>query len=186
MPSPIAHVATGYVVYRLARRGSDEPPALLHPRLPIPALLVATIFLSLAPDLDSALGLLLGDFGRYHNNLSHSLAFGVLVALAAGGLAHFLGAGFGRGFGLALVCYELHVVMDYFTWGRGVMILWPASPERYSPPLLLFHGVHWSKGWLTWSHLWTVGSELVLVGSGGFLIRALLARPSRSREESGG
>ena len=36
-------------------------------------------------------------------------------------------------FALTLACYESHVVMDYFTVGRGVMALWPWTPERFSP-----------------------------------------------------
>ncbi|NIV75262.1 MAG: hypothetical protein GWN37_10615, partial [Gammaproteobacteria bacterium] len=47
-----------------------------------------------------------------------------------------------RAFLLTLVCYELHVLLDYLTVGRGVMLLWPLSAERFAPPIYLFYGLH--------------------------------------------
>lgn len=156
MPSPIAHAATGYLVYRLSDlRRRHAPPAL--------ALLV-TVGLSFLPDLDSILGLALGDMKRFHNNLAHSFVFGTLVALALGGLVKsLLRITYWRGFTLALVCWEAHVLMDYCTVGRGVMVLWPLTSERLTAPVSLFYGVHWSDGWLSWHHLATVVTELATV-----------------------
>ncbi len=60
---------------------------------------------------------------------------------------------------MILLCFELHVLMDLFTIGRGVKVLWPLSDARYSPPIKLFYGLHWSDGWLSVRHLWTLLSE---------------------------
>ncbi|MGQ0604765.1 MAG: metal-dependent hydrolase, partial [Anaerolineales bacterium] len=80
MPSPIAHVTAGYVLYKLSRH---RWPALDTRRLgPFPRLLVITAGLSMLPDIDSVLGFLTGDFGRFHNNVTHSLIVGFAVALA--------------------------------------------------------------------------------------------------------
>lgn len=155
MPSPLAHVAAGYVVYRIAARSADSTSRWSRPRL-----FLAAAVLSLLPDVDSVLGIVLGDFGRYHNNVSHSLFVALLVALAIG-LGAALGGGqrFAFWFALASTCYGLHIVLDYFTWGRGVMALWPAVPDRLSPPLVLFYGFHWSQGWVSLQHLWTLVTE---------------------------
>jgi len=41
----------------------------------------------LSPDIDTALGVVAGDLVRFHNNVSHSLIFGLVVALVVGGAA---------------------------------------------------------------------------------------------------
>ncbi len=130
--------------------------------------LALSILLSLLPDFDSALGILTGNFGRFHNNITHSLFVGVGVAMIAGGLISILlREKISYWFLIALLCYELHVIMDYFTVGRGIMALWPFSPERYRAPIKLFYGLHWSNGLFTLRHLWTFLTEtafaLVLV-----------------------
>jgi len=159
MPSPIAHVAVGYFVARIAGRPKARTPSTV----PTHVLIGSAVGLSLLPDLDSILGIMTGDFGKYHNNLSHSLFVGLVVALAAGGVAAASGrARFLAGFGIALACFELHVVMDYFTVGRGVMAFWPLTSERFLAPVPLFYGLRWSDGWVSPRHVWTVLTEVPL------------------------
>ena len=85
MPSPIAHAAMGYVVYRVFRsrmpRMSKEVPRYAGL---LTQLSIATVAVSLVPDLDSVPGILLGDLGRFHNGFTHSLVFGLPVALGVG------------------------------------------------------------------------------------------------------
>ena len=161
MPSPIAHVTMGLVIYRLFNRAPQpHGPQARSPSL-VPRLLLATAALSLLPDLDAAVGAVVGDLGRFHNNVAHSPLFGLAASLGVGGLVWLRGkAGFFRWSLITLLCYELHVLMDYFTVGRGVMILWPISPARYSAPVAVFRGLHWSEGWLSPQHLWTLLNEL--------------------------
>jgi membrane-bound metal-dependent hydrolase YbcI (DUF457 family) len=78
MPSPIAHLTAGYVVYQLGRR--YEPQPALRKIGPLPGLLLVTAIFSLLPDIDSAVGLLMRDFGRFHNNATHSLFAGVIFS----------------------------------------------------------------------------------------------------------
>ena len=116
------------------------------------------------PDLDAVPGILVGDIGRFHNQATHSLLVGVAVALAAAiPLAHWRRAPFLRLWLLLLLPYEAHVLMDFCTPGRGVMLLWPVSAERFSSPVSLFEGFHWGNGLLSPSHLWTIASETLLV-----------------------
>lgn len=157
MPSPIAHIAVGYAIYEIYK---PILPEQVSKRVGLVSqLLVVTVILSLLPDLDAVPGLVLGDFNRFHNNLTHSLGCGLVVAIGVGGVAHFLNAGFLRWFVLTLVCYDLHVFMDFFTYGRGVMLLWPISPERYQAPIEIFHGLRRDYGLVTIHHVWTFVNE---------------------------
>jgi inner membrane protein len=154
MPSPIIHLTAGYAVYSVASHVTARPR-------PDPVLLGAAMGLALLPDFDSALGILFGDFGRFHNSQSHSLIVGAGVALATGLL--LLAVGHRRPalwFAVTLACYELHILLDYFTWGRGVMAWWPLTDERFSSPALLFYGLHWSQGFVSSRHLVTLLTEM--------------------------
>jgi membrane-bound metal-dependent hydrolase YbcI (DUF457 family) len=175
MPSPLVHTATGLFVLWLLRpfphsRGEKE-------RLPaIAAVLIVTI-LSLLPDLPSLIGILLNDFSRFHNNWEHSLVAGLAAALLVGGSAVLVGRrSFGRWLALALILYELHVIMDFFTIGRGVKILWPISFQRYTPRIKFFYGLHWSDGWWSVAHLWTLVTELLTIAAVGALIYGFVRR----------
>jgi membrane-bound metal-dependent hydrolase YbcI (DUF457 family) len=167
MPSPIAHTTMGYVIYKIyqARR-----PGQTHRRFgPLPGLLVLAAGLSLLPDVDSIAGLLLRDFGRYHNNGSHSLLIGLAVALVIGALAWWRKrSGFVYWFSLVLLCYQFHIILDFFTVGRGVMLFWPLSSARFEAPVKFFYGFHWSDGLVSTNHIWTLLNEL------GFAFLAVL------------
>jgi inner membrane protein len=167
MPSPIAHTTMGYVIHRIYQ--ARRPRQSLGRLGPLPGLLITAAGLSLLPDIDSVAGFLLGDFGRHHNNGSHSLFVGLAVALAIGGLVWWIKrSGFVDWFVLVLLCYQFHIVLDFFTVGRGVMLFWPVSPARFESPVKLFYGLHWSDGVVSVNHIWTLLSEL------GFAVLAVL------------
>jgi len=177
MPSPIAHTTAGYVVYRLSR--ARRPEESLGQVGPFPRLLILTVGLSLLPDIDSIAGLLLGDFGRYHNGPSHSLFVGLAAALLVGGIAwRARRAGFFHWFGIALVCYHLHIIFDFFTIGRGVLLFWPLTSDRFQSPVKLFYGLRWSDGLISLSHVWTLLSEL------GFALLVVLGMHLLERKKS--
>lgn len=159
MPSPIAHLAAGYIIYRMAQQRELQPP-VQTPEGRLGLLLLAGSF-SLLPDVDSAIGLLLQDFGRYHNNATHSLLVGATIAFSCAALMKWRTKQFGFWFAFFLACYSLHILMDAATWGRGVMALWPLSEQRFLSPVLLFYGLHWSEGLLSASHLITIATELI-------------------------
>lgn len=175
MPSPIAHLTAGYVLYALSRAQQPEPA--LGRIGPVPGLLAVTAGLSLLPDLDSVVGVLAGDFGRFHNNLTHSLLVGAAVALLFGAAMRAgRGGGFWFWFTVALAAYELHVLMDWTTYGRGVMALWPLTDARFQAPVFLFYGLHWSQGWLSVRHLWTLVTELAFAAVSVLALRRLTRR----------
>lgn len=177
MPSPIAHVTAGYVIYELARH---RWPALDGGRLgPLPRLLVMSTGASLLPDIDSAAGVLAGDFGRFHNTVTHSLVVGLGVT---GIFAVIMGwrrrDTFWPWFVVALAGYELHVLMDAATFGRGVMALWPLSEMRFQVPVMLFYGLHWSNGLFSERHLITLATEA------GFVALVLIALHGLRRRQA--
>jgi inner membrane protein len=163
MPSPLAHSMMGYTIYRAIRPYSPKENGLSSRS--ISPLLLGTIVLSMLPDLDAIPGLLFNDFRQFHNNVSHSLIIGLVVALGIGGLVWMRRrSDFKRWFTLALVCYELHILMDFLTVGeRGALLFWPLSPDRFRSPVKLFYGVRWSEGLISGHHLWTVVTELGFV-----------------------
>lgn len=163
MPSPIVHTTLGYILYRIFR--SRVPKDFNQIYLALPLALIFAIGVSLLPDLDSVAGILLGNFGKYHNNASHSLLVGAPVAFILAILARLIyKSGFWLWFALGYLGYALHVVMDYFTFGgRGVMLFWPLSSGRYEAPVKLFYGVRWSEGLLNAVHINTFVTEMFFV-----------------------
>lgn len=165
MASPLGHLAAGAAVWYamrarwLALRESQRRAFVMT--------FVFAAVLSLLPDGDAALGILFGDFGRYHNNWTHSLLWVPIVGVVTGFVLHGLtGARWRDGFWLAVFCVSLHIAMDYTTVGRGVMLLWPLSAARFQSPLLLFYGLHWSQPWSSPAHLITLGNEAAWIALG--------------------
>ena len=162
MPSPIAHSAMGYVIYRLSKRNPRVKKSLKQ-LSPVP--LIVIMCFSLIPDMDFIAGVLLGDLSRFHNNNTHSLIVGLVIALFFAILFSLRNrSAFFAWFWLILMSYEMHTVLDFFTHSsRGVMLLWPLSTMRFEAPVDLFYGVRWSDGWISVNHLWTIVSEIGFV-----------------------
>jgi membrane-bound metal-dependent hydrolase YbcI (DUF457 family) len=130
--------------------------------------------MSVLPDLDAMVGLLAGNLERFHNARTHSLFVGLAVALLFGAIAFWKGSSWLPFWSLlTLTCYEMHVMMDFSTVGRGVMLFWPFSTERFSSALKLFYGLHWSDGWQSLRHVWTLFTELGFVAVTGAVVYLL-------------
>ncbi|MFW9847317.1 MAG: metal-dependent hydrolase, partial [Candidatus Thorarchaeota archaeon] len=182
MPSPVAHTAIGYMIYQLSK--SRLPQEGSKRVGPFSRSLVVTVGLSLLPDMDAVLGLLMGDLARFHNNVTNSLIVGLLVAPVVGGIAWMRQrSGFTRWLFIALLSYELHVMMDYLSVGRGLMLLWPLSWERYESPVKLFYGFRWSQPLMSVHHVWTLATELgfsaIIVLAAHIITRRAISLPSR-------
>ena len=154
MPSPYAHMIAGSM--------------LTMPRLVTSPLSwrqkedIATLFLfSILPDLDAIPGLLTGNLPAYHNQITHTIAFGLGSCLAASALRRILpnAPSFRNTFALTSAAYGLHLLMDWFTPGRGLMLFWPLSHQRFASPFPLFYGLRHSDGLLSSRHIITFASE---------------------------
>jgi membrane-bound metal-dependent hydrolase YbcI (DUF457 family) len=137
--------------------------------------------MSLLPDIDVVPGLLTGDIGRFHNQLTHSLIVGLLVAPIVGLIVRQIFATPGTAWIVAsLISYELHIIMDYFTGERGVMLFWPLTATRFSAPVKLFAGVQWGNGLVSISHLYTLFTESLAILA-VLVCVSLLARVRKAR-----
>ena len=171
MPSPLAHLAAGAFVASVFTRNVGEPVSRRW-------IWGASLFFSLAPDLDAIPGFLTGNMALYHNQITHSFAFGVFACLLMSGVfwlffRRFLDWwSYPRIASVALTSYGLHLVMDAATLGPGVKLLWPFTDERFSAPVTIFYGVRHSDGLFSPHHLITIGTELAIIA--GFLLVALL------------
>jgi hypothetical protein len=170
VPSPIAHSAVGYVIYRafrgclLAEGDNQETGAL--------ALLTLSSGLSLLPDVDALAGLALDDMRGIHNNLTHSLVTGAGVATLSGAWAtRKRRSRFLDWFLFTLCCYESHVLMDFFSSRRGVMLLWPFTSRRFMRPVKLFYGFRWSRPLTSREHVLTAITETTFVLAIHFMLK---------------
>lgn len=158
MSSPVSHLACGYAIYRIVSARNPQATGLSKAA----QLAVAAVF-SLMPDLDFVAGWIAGDFPGYHNNISHSFAFGALTCLVLAALATSLRRSvcFLPLWGFTYACYAAHIAVDYVTHGRGVMLFWPFLQERFASPIILFGGVRWAKGLWTTDHFLTLANDAV-------------------------
>jgi len=158
MPSPLAHAAAGYAIYKVLTR--HRLLKALRYTGPISWTLVIIVTLSFLPDFDFLPGIIIGDYDAFHNSYSNSLFIGFGLALLAGLSGGLTNKNrFIPWFLAVFLAYELHVIMDYFGNERGTMLLWPMTVDRFHPPIKLFFGFHRSDGLWSINHLWTVMTE---------------------------
>ncbi len=159
MPSPIAHLAVGYTIYRQYKDRLPQDQRSIG-KLPIQPATVAA--LSILPDLDVIPAIIFRDMQGYHNNFSHSFLVGIPVAMLVAGLFHgAYRSNYWVWFAICLLSYDLHVIMDALTAERGVMMFWPITQVRFASPIKLFYGLQWGLGWFSIWHLWTIFTEFL-------------------------
>ena len=159
MPSPVAHLSAGYAIYSYYRR---KLPQNQRRFWKFPLQMVIIVGLSMLPDMDVIPAIIFKDMSAYHNNFSHSLLFGVPVALLVAGIFHQIyRSSFWLWFLICLISYDLHVIMDALTTERGVMLFWPLTQNRFTSPIRIFYGLQWGLGWFSIWHLWTLFTELL-------------------------
>lgn len=159
MPSPFAHLVTGFALSR-GLSGPDAAPRMRRRWLGL------SLVMSLAPDGDAVLGALCGDMAGWHNQATHAPIMLPLAGLLAAVFWRVLGGrAVWRAVGLGVCAYAAHLAMDFWTVSRGAMLLWPWMAVRFQPPFPLFYGLRWSDGLLSPRHLITLGSELLTLGA---------------------
>ena len=182
MPSPVAHILAGGVLYIA---GTSRKPAS---RL----ILGATISGSIVPDFDFLPGFLIGNPSAFHHGISHSsgfaFLFGALVFLV---LRYFQqGDIAARAALMATLAYGIHAVLDAVSVGEGakaVPLLWPFSSHAFGINIELFGHFHhdgfaqgiWSI--VNWDNLPAVARELTIMGAPLLLLLLWRAWGDRSK-----
>ncbi|MBN1522502.1 MAG: metal-dependent hydrolase [Candidatus Aureabacteria bacterium] len=160
MPSPLAHSAAAFGIYKVFRRYDSSGRSLFR----IPLFFFWLLFFSLLPDIDAVLGVLSGNMYAYHNQASNSVFTALAASLFAGFIAFFFfKKKFQKWFFLCLLCYLMHIAMDFFTYGRGLMLFWPLTSRRFFPPFIIFYGLRWSKSVTSVAHLYTLLNETAVI-----------------------
>jgi membrane-bound metal-dependent hydrolase YbcI (DUF457 family) len=141
LSSPISHVGLAAVAWPLMRNPTID--RLSRPRKLL--LLGAVAFALMAPDLDALPAFLgFGSLNHYHNGPVHSLTFALLFApLFALGTRWIVPLAWSRLMLIGFLCYSAHLLTDAITHGRGVMLLWPLTDQRFGIPIL--YGVRHSE-----------------------------------------
>ena len=154
MPTPLAHAASGLIVYGAVAaldngRGASSPDAArdravfarLRRDAPKIAVLVAV---ACAADLDYLFGLPWLAPNRFHQGWTHSAAFAVLLSLGILALRRGRPRGVlgGIPMGAIFAAALLHPLLDWTTEDTsapyGIPLLWPFSDERFNAAWSLF------------------------------------------------
>lgn len=154
MPSPIAHCSLAFLGWPMLRRRVHTTTT----RLTRIVLFGAVIAGLMGPDFDLLAGPIMGvRFSVYHNGFTNSLLCAPVFGLLFAGLCRALVRqrfAFLWMFGTGL--YLSHILLDLFTWGRGIQLFWPFTAERVQGPVILFRGVRHSIGAGLSEHVLTV------------------------------
>jgi inner membrane protein len=157
MPSPIVHAVAGYALAKFLPLEQPRSHRLQQWKFPI----FYSVFMAAAADLDFIPQLLFG--GNFHRGLSHSLLFTLLFsAIAAFVASCWWKNSYQKLFGCSLILYGSHLLLDYFSSGRGIKVFLPFVDRFYKAPITLFPGLHYSEGLWHSSHLPTLIFEFVL------------------------
>jgi membrane-bound metal-dependent hydrolase YbcI (DUF457 family) len=164
MPSPIGHTLAGCAVALAVM-----PPQMAQAW---EAWAFCLICANLA-DVDFIPGFLTGNLRTFHRGPSHSLVAAIVAAGVGGWLLTWSAVPWQTWVGLIFMAYGSHVVLDYFTPGRGVLLNWPFSRRRYQAahpwflsvsPVKAYHGV-WTKRGRRYLCR-AIGREILLIGPG--------------------
>jgi inner membrane protein len=126
MPTPIGHSLAAIAI---ARTGKSDRST----KLSTLALYAGACFLACLPDIDLAIGYLIGDPRRFHHGPAHSITFAFAIALATSLLLPRIDGQRLRVFLLAFACVASHGLLDMlrasYTPRSGVQYLWPFSQK---------------------------------------------------------
>ena len=157
MPSPLAHSAFGYLISRFLPLKNFN----LYPTKKWEIKYFYPIFIAAAADFDFIPQLMTGN--DYHRGLTHSLIFTLGVSLIMGVIScSRWKSSFKAGFGLTFVLYGSHLVLDFVSAGRGIKFFAPFTEQFFHSPFVLFPGVHYSRGFFHYTHLFPIGYELIV------------------------
>jgi inner membrane protein len=168
MATPFGHSLAGFAVYTFA-------PSVNRNRL---NLVLLCIIMANAPDLDFLPGIIAGRPALYHQGITHSIGFALLISLGAAAVYRLWGQSFPLIFFSAFVAYLSHLAIDFFgPDGRlpyGEPLFWPISDRYFISPIPVFSWLHhvaltygstqeWLRGILSVHNIRAIVLESVLI-----------------------
>ncbi|MGF1480878.1 MAG: metal-dependent hydrolase [Cyanophyceae cyanobacterium] len=168
MPSPLAHSVSGYVL------STFLPVSLRQHSKWLP--FFYPVFVASAADLDFIPQLLTG--AAYHRGLTHSLIFAVAFSTLCGLCLNFKKLSTRRLSLFTFILYSSHLLLDFFSAGRGIKLFFPFIDRYFRSPVTVFPGIHHSRG------LWDYGHIAPLVFELGYSILLCFILWWRSNSQS--
>jgi inner membrane protein len=136
MATPLGHSLAGYIISRLPGR-TQTPDRVSR--------LLLCICMANAADVDFLPGILMGSPAMYHQGITHSLGFMLLVSLGVSAVCRLWGKSFVTIFSLSSMAYLSHLAMDFLGTDTrppyGIPLFWPISDAHFMSPVPLFWGV---------------------------------------------
>ena len=170
MATPIGHALAGYAVYGLAGGKEDRERR---------GVLLVCVAMAIAPDLDFVPGVFFGRPALFHQGITHSIGFALVVSLVEAAVYRLVkGKGFVGIFFLGFLSYMSHLVIDYFgpdtRMPYGIPLLWPINGEYFISPVQIFLGTHhaestsattgaWIRGMLHLHNVSAIAWEIALI-----------------------
>ena len=155
MPSPIAHSASAYILAKILPlkqskfSGSRKWEEVLY-----------AVFVANAADLDFIPQLITGELS--HRGLTHSLIFTFgFSAIASFIISYYWQSSYKQLFWLTSIIYGSHLFLDFFSEGRGIPLFLPFIINFFKSPIIIFPGVHYSRGLWDYSHLTPIVFESI-------------------------
>ena len=140
MAIPIGHCLAGYAVHGLFNPSERRKGGHLA---------VLCVFAAVFPDLDVVPGIVMGQPVLFHQGVTHSMGFALVVSTAIALASHLRGTAFVTVFGLCFLCYASHLLIDFFGPDArppyGIPLLWPLSDEYFISPVPIFLGVRHAR-----------------------------------------
>ncbi len=159
MSSPVAHTSLILLLWPGLRARFQND--ISRPRRVL--LAIAVLAALMGPDFDLVIGLFVdAPLATYHNGGTHSfvgiLAGGIVFAVIA---RMIVPLPMGPLLVVGTLAIASHILIDFFTYGRGLQLLWPLSQERIEAPFVLFRGVRHSSDVTIGTHLLNLLSDVL-------------------------
>ncbi|VXD25029.1 conserved membrane hypothetical protein [Planktothrix serta PCC 8927] len=158
MPSPLFHAATGYFLGKYLPRNIIPRSYQFHRfdfNILYPVLIATCADFDFIPQILTGTG--------FHRGISHSLIFTLGFSLIVAGIASKIWKiSYQKLLRFTLILYSSHLILDFFAEGRGIKLFLPFLDQFFKSPILLFPGIHYSKGLFDRSHFIPILYELLL------------------------
>jgi inner membrane protein len=169
--TPIGHALAGYAIYTAC--GSSREGKQRN-------LIVLIIIVALLADFDLILGIVMGRPALFHQGITHSLGFALLVSVVIAGLYYGRGMSFPFIVAVCFFAYLSHLVIDFFgpdaRLPYGIPLLWPMSDKYFISPVPIFWGVRHAASTNAGTGDW-IGGLLDIYNVGAIIVEILLLAP---------